>query len=47
MAILSAIFGIIFAFIAVGALGIIALFFACDKAALQEESKRNENKKNH
>lgn len=47
MTILIAIFGIIFAFIAVGSLGLIALFFACDKAALYEESKRNENKTHH
>ena len=34
-------FGIIFAFIAAGALGIIALFFACDAAAEREREGRN------
>jgi len=47
MTVLSAIFGIIFAFVAVGALGLIALFFACDQAAFDEQKKRHENKKNH
>lgn len=47
MTVLTAIFGIIFALVAVGSLGLIALFFACDKAALYEESKRHENKENH
>jgi hypothetical protein len=48
MTIISAILGIIFALMAVGALGLIALFFACDRAALYEESKRNnENKAHH
>jgi hypothetical protein len=47
MAVLSAILSIIFAFVAVGALGLIALFFACDRAALDEQSKQHENKKNH
>jgi len=37
---ITTIIGVIFAFIAVGLLGVIALFFACDKAALHEESKR-------
>lgn len=47
MTILSTIRGIIFALVALGALGLIALFFACDRAALYEESKRNENQENH
>jgi hypothetical protein len=47
MTLLTTILGIIFAFVAVGLLGMIALFFACDKAALYEESKRHENKENH
>jgi hypothetical protein len=47
MAILSAIFGIIFAFVAVGALGIVALFISCDLAAEEDEKKSHANKKNH
>lgn len=47
MELLRVIFGIVFALVALGALGLIALFFACDRAALYEESKRNENQENH
>jgi hypothetical protein len=47
MTLVSVILGICFAVISVGMLGLIALFFACDKAALHEQSKRHENKENH
>jgi hypothetical protein len=42
MTILTTILGIIFAFIAVGLLGTIALFYSCDRAALAESKKKNE-----
>jgi len=43
--VLGAIFGILFALIAVGALGMIALFFTCDLAADKEKksTKPHEN----
>jgi hypothetical protein len=47
MAVIAAIFGIIFAFLAVGALGIVALFITCDLAAEEDDKRRHENKKNH
>lgn len=47
MTIIQIVLGIAFAVLAVGALGLIALFFACDRAALYEQSKRHENKENH
>ena len=47
MALISAIFGIIFAFVAVGAIGIVALFISCDLAAEEDEKRRHENQKNH
>lgn len=43
MAVVSVILGVGFALFALGALALIALFFACDKAALYEQSKRHEN----
>jgi hypothetical protein len=46
MTIIQIVLGVAFAVLAVGALGLIALFFACDRAALYEKSK-HENEKNH
>lgn len=47
MTILSVILGIIFAFVAVGALGLIALFITCDREAEYEKRQRHENKAHH
>jgi len=38
--------GIVFAFLAVGALGIIALFISCDRAAQREQQEQNQNDNN-
>jgi flagellar basal body-associated protein FliL len=35
--------GIVFAILAVGALGIIALFVSCDRAAEREQKEQNDN----
>jgi hypothetical protein len=47
MTVLAVILGIIFALISVGALGLIALFMACDREAENEKNKRHANKENH
>lgn len=47
MTVISIVLGVLFAFIAVGSLGIIALFISCDLAAAEEEKKSHENKENH
>lgn len=47
MTFVSVVLGICFAVISIGALSLIALFFACDRAALYEESKRHANKTHH
>jgi hypothetical protein len=47
MTVLAVILGIIFALISVGALGLIALFMACDREAEYEQRKRHANKENH
>lgn len=46
MTVIQIVLGVAFAVLAVGALGLIALFFACDRVALYEKSK-HENEKNH
>lgn len=42
MSIIGVIIGVAFAFVALGALGLIALFFACDRAAEWENKKAGE-----
>ena len=47
MTVINIVLGVLFAFIATGLLGIIALFISCDIAAAEEKKKSYENKKNH